>query len=265
MNTLEYIDAYFMQTLKQDERRMFEKRCEEDESFVAEVAFYLTARQSLKDELLNQKKTQWRNTNVEEKLPSISPVKQAATQSERADEDVWYIPSSLKKSFANRWVGYAAAACLVLALSVYLFETNTSIRKYASNYVAGNYNTLSQTMDASHDSLQLGIAAYNNKDFNKALQLFTGVEKNDPQNSEAKQFAGLAYLRSSDYDNAVNQFDNLASMKNLFSNPGNFLKAISLLERNKPEDKAEAKKLLQKVVDEKEEGHEKAAEWLKRF
>ena len=128
-----------------------------------------------------------------------------------------------------------------------------------------HYGNLSQTMDASHDSLQTGIAAYNNKDYKKALVYFVGVEKNDAQNSDAKTYAGLAYLQSADYDNAINEFDELSNMKELFSNPGDFLKAISLLQRNKPGDKEVAKKLLQKVVTEKEEGNEKAAEWLKRF
>ena len=120
-------------------------------------------------------------------------------------------------------------------------------------------------MDASRDSLQLGIAAYNNKDYNRALQLFTGVEKNDTANSDAKKYAGLAYLQQQDYDKAIQQFDELSNMKGLFSNAGDFLKAVSLLERNKSGDKEEAKQLLQKVVTDKEEGSEQAEEWLKKM
>jgi hypothetical protein len=52
-------------------------------------------------------------------------------------------------------------------------------------------------------------------------------------------------------------------MKGLHSNPEIFLKATTLLLRNKQGDKEEAKALLQKVVNEKEEGSKEAAAWLK--
>jgi tetratricopeptide (TPR) repeat protein len=120
-------------------------------------------------------------------------------------------------------------------------------------------------MDASHDSLQSGIEAYNNKDYDKALQLFLGVQKSDSANSDAKKYAGLGYLRQQNYDKAVQQFDELANMRGLHSNPGDFLKAVSLLERNRTGDKEEAKILLQKVVNEKEENYQEAEKLIKKF
>ena len=120
-------------------------------------------------------------------------------------------------------------------------------------------------MDASHDSIQVGIAAYNDKEYDKALELFEGVENNDPSNSDAKKYAGLAYLQKKEYDKAVQQFTALANMQGLFSNQGDFLKAVTLIERNKAGDKNDAQKLLQKVVNEKEDDQDKAAELLKKF
>ncbi len=107
-------------------------------------------------------------------------------------------------------------------------------------------------MSANTDSITLGLEAYNNKEYDKALGLLEGVEQRDPTNSDVKKYTGLAYLQKEDYDNAVQQFDELANM-NLHSNPGHFLKAMALLERNKPGDKEEAKTLLQKVVNENDE------------
>ncbi len=251
METIEYIDSYFRQTLNENERTAFEKKCEDDNAFAQEVAFYVTARQSLREELLQQKQSVWQTKNGKEELPTSA-------------EEFPFIPS-LKKSLASRWVTYAAAACLVLAASVYFFEANTSPKRFAENYIKTNYSSLSQTMDASHDSIQVGIAAYNDKEYDKALQLFEGVEKNHPSNSDAKKYAGLAYLQKKNYDKALQQFDALANMKGLFSNPGDFWKAVTLMERNKTGDKEEAKKLLQKVVNEKEAESDKAAEWLKKI
>lgn len=251
METIEYIDSYFRQTLNADERTLFEKRCEEDTAFAEEVAFYITTRQSLREELLKQKQSVWQEKKSKEELAT-------------AAEELPFIPS-LKKSLASRWIVYAAAACLVLAASVYFFEANTPPKRFAENYIKTNYSGLSQTMDASHDSIQVGIAAYNNKEYDKAIRLFKGVEKADAKNADAKKYAGLAYLQKHDYDNALQQFNELANMKGLFSNSGDFLKAVSLIERNEPGDKDEAQKLLQKVVSEKEEGSEKAEELLKKL
>jgi tetratricopeptide (TPR) repeat protein len=243
----EYIESYFQQTLSNEERFMFETRCETDKSFAKEVAFYITTRNSLREELLRQKQKEWKDENAEQ------------------EETARVISMRKKPTSFGRLITYAAAACLLLAASVYLFEAQTSTHNIAFNYVKTNYGSLSQTMDASRDSIQLGIANYNNKEYDKALQLFEGVESRDPSNSDAKKYAGLAYLQKQDYDKALQQFDKLANMQGLFSNPGDLLKAATLLERNEPGDKEEAQKLLQKVVNEKEEGSEEAEEWLKKM
>ena len=245
-DTLEYIESYFKNTLRGEERTAFEARCETDKAFANEVAFYIAARQALRDELLKQKTGDWKTGNIsaEESSPVISIA---------------------KKPVFSRWITYAAAACLLLAASVYLFETNKSPKSFAANYINNTYSNIGQTMDASHDSLQVGIAAYNNKEYDKALQYFEGVEKRDSANSDAKKYTGLAYLQQKNYGKAIQKFDELANMQGLFSNSGNFLKAAALLERNEAGDKDEARKLLQKVVDDKEEGSETATEWLKKM
>lgn len=246
METMEYIDSYFQQTMSEAERLVFEKRCEEDKAFAQEVAFYITARQSLREELLKQKQTSWitKHISIIDELP--------------------FIPK-LKKSLASRWVTYLAAACIVLVASVYIFETNPSPKKLAETYIKANYTNLSLSMDASRDSLQLGIDAYNNKQYDKALTYFSGVEKKDAANSDAKKYAGLTYIQKDEYDSALMQFDALSNMKGLFSNAGDFLKAVSLMARNKPGDKKEAKQLLKKVIAEKEEGSDKATEWERKL
>ena len=240
--TIEYIESYFQQTLSSEDRVAFEARCEKDEAFAKDVAFYITARQALREELLGQKVAEWKKEDAVRE--EIAPV----------------IPMNKRTTF-GKWAAYVAAACVVLAISVYLFEVRTTPQKLATAYIN---NTLSQTMDASHDSIQLGIAAYNDKEYERALQLFEGVEQRDPSNSDAKKYAGLTYLQKQDYDKAMQQFDKLSNMQ-LQSNPGDFLKATTLLVRNKQGDKEEAKALLQKVVNEKEEESKKAEEWLKKF
>src|SRR4029079_13995747 len=57
---LEYIDAYFQRMLKPEEIRRFERRIAEDPAFAEEVAFYLSAKQSLKAEANQEKKERFR-------------------------------------------------------------------------------------------------------------------------------------------------------------------------------------------------------------
>ena len=58
--TMEYIESYFQQTLNSEERAAFEARCERDEEFAKDVAFYITARQAIREELLGQKVNEWK-------------------------------------------------------------------------------------------------------------------------------------------------------------------------------------------------------------
>ena len=57
-NYLEYIDAYFQRTLDPEEIKRFEQKIAEDKEFADEVAFYLSAKQSLKAEA-DQEKKEW--------------------------------------------------------------------------------------------------------------------------------------------------------------------------------------------------------------
>lgn len=241
----EYIDSYFQYQLSNEERRSFEKRCETDNAFANEVAIYLATRKALYKTLLEQKMQQWKTEDV--------PVKEETP-----------VISMTKRTTFTKWLMYAAAACVLLVTSMLLFEKTSSTKTYASNYITENYSIIPHTMDASHDSMQLGISAYNDKDFTTAIRLFEGVENADPNNSDAIKYAGLSYLQQKNYTGAIEKFDALSTMQ-LFSNPGDFLKALSLLERNNKGDKEQAKALLEKVKSQNEEGSNEVDEILKKF
>lgn len=66
-----------------------------------------------------------------------------------------------------------------------------------------------------------------------------------------KKFIGLVYLVTNNYDKVLQQFEELATRKDLYRNPGLFLKAVTLLNRNREGDKAQAKGLLERVVNER--------------
>lgn len=162
-------------------------------------------------------------------------------------------------------IALSAAAVLIVALAGYrmFLQQGADPRQLANRYVKEELLHLSLTMDGAGDSLQQGIAAYNEKAYPKALQLFRAVYKAHPDNSDALRYAGMTYLVTKEYDKALSCFEELAAKKELFSNPGIFLKAVTLLQRDQQGDSEQAEKLLQQVVDEKLEGSKEAARWLK--
>lgn len=243
--TLEYIDAYFNQVLNTEQQKQFEERCSTDNGFAEEVAFYVMTRGAAREALLEEKQKQWKSTEAGvQKLFSDKPV---------------------KKSVLLRFAPYAVAACLLFAISynsLFLSSPGHLASKYIKEY---SDNQFKQTMDASKDSMQLGISEYNNGNYGRALALFEGVRAKDMSNSYAKINAGLAYLQMKDYDEALQRFRELSAMKDLHNNSGDMLQATTLLQRNNTGDKEEAKRLLEKVVQEKEEGNKEAQAILNKW
>ena len=240
-----YIEAYFTQTLGEEERRAFEERCVNDKAFADDVAFYIASRNVIREKLLQQKQQQWATAgNAAPKVYSIKPQ---------------------VKSIRQKLLPYMAAACLILVVSLYFIFKTPGTQQLAAGYIKTNYSRLEVTLDAKPDSLQQGVIAYNNKDYKQALKLFELLEIKHPGDGDEKKYAGLVYLVTQEYDKALQQFDALAKMPGLAFNAGNFLKAVTLMERDAPGDKQQAKLLLQQVVRENTEGAEEAKKWLDKF
>ena len=180
------------------------------------------------------------------------------------DESMWLISFTRKSTF-GKWLIYIVAACLLLAAAVYLFETHRSLKNLAENYIKTNYSSLSPATNTDDNNLTTGIAAYNKKEYSKAVQIFESTEEADPSNGETKKYLGLSYLQMKSYDTALLQFRDLSTKNSITNNPGDFLQALTLLERNNKGDKESAEQLLQKVVDEKKEDNQEAKELLKKF
>lgn len=236
-NRFENIESYFEGRYNEEEKRQFEERCGQDEEFAQDVAFYVQSRQVLKEELLSRKRAGWAAPGQERR-----PVRHR----------LYLIPA-------------AAAAVILLFLFVYLLVRPAGPAALATTYIRTHYNRLSQTMDGARDSLQQGIAAYNNRQFPQALALFTAVAHTRPHHTDALLYLGLVYLRLQQYDQALAQFDTLSHLPGLYSNPGPFLKAVTLMERDAPGDRDRARQLLQEVVRRQLDGSAEAAAWLRKF
>jgi len=244
-NGYEYIDAYFTQTLTDEERKSFEAKCVDDDAFANEVAFYVASRKAVRQQLLEQKQKIWQaSNNTNTTIHIIKP---------------------RNNVYVKRWLPHAAAACVILVTSLYFLIKPPTLQQLAGDYIQKNYSQLGINMSTSEDSLQTAMVDYNEKNYNKAMPLFEALEKSHPDNSDEKKYAGLCYLAIKNYDKALQQFDILAKTKGLSINEGNFLKAVTLMQRDNPGDKQHAKELLQQVVGDNEEGSVEAKKWLKKF
>ena len=161
--------------------------------------------------------------------------------------------------------GVAAAASLLIFLSWMLFLRSDSPKQLAEGYVKENLLSLSGTMSEGSDSLQLGIAAYNAKDYDKAEGIFRALSKNKRTAVEATKNLGLTFLVRRQYDDALEQFSALSDNKNLYANPGPFYKAVTLMQRSESGDEEAAKLILQDVVTRQLPGYKVASGWLRRW
>ena len=246
-----YIEDYFEDRLDPEDKRLFESKCIHDESFARDVAFYIAQRKAIKSELLRQKIQAWTEP---------AAVRRGQPPAVRIGQ-----PAAVRRWTTLRRVITGTAAAVLLVMVLYFTLYAPSPRRLAGDYIEKEYSRLSLTMNGSADSLQQGIAAYNHEDYSKALALFEGLRKAHPENTDAIHDAGIVYLRTKNYDKALEAFGQLAHTVGLLSNPGWFLQAVTLLRRDAPGDKRRAKELLTEVVRQQTEGAAYAADWLKRW
>lgn len=241
VNDLEYIDDYFRGKMGTAEIGQFEQRILEDPGFAGEVAFYLNALQAALDQSnMGRKEQFWELYRKGKPAVPSHPIKK-----------LW---------------PYIAAAVLagVLLGGWWLFLRPIPEKQLADQFIRQHFQALGISMGSREDSLQTGLRLYNEGKWTDALRQFENIARSDDSAFEAKKYAGIVSLQLKDYDKALAWFDQL-SHYTLYVNPGLFYQAITLMERNRPDDPEHAKQLLQRVVQEGLEGKETAAQWLSKL
>lgn len=244
MENIEYIDNYFNDLQTEEQKLLFEQKIEKDEIFAKEVAFFISVNAAIKEELVKKKKNEFKNIYQEQK---IIPVK--------------IIP------LMSKW-RYIAAACIVFAMIVLTWlinGRNINTQQLAETYISKNLQTLGVTMGSKQDSMQTALNLFNNGKFTAALIQFESIINRDSTDDTAIKYAGIAALQLRQYNTAILYFTRLEKIENLYSNPGKFYKALTLLNRNNANDKKEAKILLQDVVNNNLEGKNTASDWLSKM
>jgi len=252
LDNLEYIDTYFNGEQSAEETKEFEKKIMGDPFFAEEVAFYLSAKQVAKEQQEQRpeaKDERFKELYAKYKLGNDT----AALQK--------------KDTLMRRLWPYVAAAAIITAVVFgwITWPKPASPGQLADKYIKEHFETLSVNMSGTGDSIQKGKDLFNDGKLKEALLQFESIIQNDTSSFEAKKFAGIVSLRLKEYDKAITYFLQLENYSGLYANPGKLYHALTLVKRNQPGDKQEAKKLLEQVVQDDLEGTETAEEWLKKW
>lgn len=243
-DNLSYIENYFNKSLTTDEAREFEERIEAEPAFAEEVAFYLSAKETAKQEAITEKKKRFR-----ELYAAAEPAK------------VVEMPKSRRNSF--RMLAVAASIIAVIILGVVFFNPSPSAGKLADQYINSNLVELPPSM-STQDSLEMGKDLFNKKDYTGALGIFESLLARDNTQTRAKEYAGIVSLHLKHYDKALAYFTELENTQ-LEMNPGKFYHALTLMKRNQQGDKDRAKELLQQVVNQSLSRSDVAKSWLENW
>lgn len=242
MTDIEYIESFFQGDANEEERRIFEDRIARDSGFAEEVAFYISAQQAIKEHSIAEKKIRFREIYEQQKVDANRPPKIR----------LW------------KWAAAAVVILLVVGGAWVFLQSGPSPQQLASKYIENHFGELSVSMNTG-DSLQEAINLFNKDQLREAERLFEHLKIKNTNDETINTYAGITFLRLGKYESALECFGKVEANTNLYSNPGKFYRAITLLKRNAAGDKAAARRLLREVVEKDLEGRKEAERWLNRF
>ena len=243
MDSLEYIDNYFRGLLTEEERSEFDKRILSDPAFAEDLAFYINAGNLVKAQVAAEKTARFRALYDQHRLTKARP-----------------------SPVIRLWPFAAAAAVLIVVAGLWwIFARPAGPEKLANTYIDRQLANLPVKMSSVQDSLEKAVSLYNEGRLEEALERFRQILQKDPDLVQAKNYAGIVYLRIKEYDKALDYFQQSAKDTTLYSNPAVFYESLTLMKRNRPGDASKARQLLQVVVDHNLDKKEDATEMLKNW
>ncbi len=235
------IEAFINNELSDEEISLLEEQLRTDKLLAEELAFYLSVKKLAasgpRHLKLETRHKEWQEKRKERPLlPLIE----------------W------------RW----AAALVIIAMGLaWLLKTGSGpdLHDLSGQYIAQNFETLSVRMSGADagDSLQTAINFFNGGDAGAALAICEEILRRDPGNTEALKTAGIAALKSKDYDKAIQFFRLLGDDTSLYGNPGRFYEAVARLQKGGEQDIKLADALLDEVIEKDLEGKKEAEKWRK--
>ncbi|EOZ93674.1 hypothetical protein A33Q_3620 [Indibacter alkaliphilus LW1] len=260
IKVIEKFEAYLRHEMSEEELRQFEEELASNTKLSQQFQQYQEIEQSMAM-LFSQEERQLKESlsNLGKKYMKEGPLEKGGGEEETPIRNIE------NPNYFRLFSAIAAIFVMILAAYFLLFKSSQSAQEMAERYYSENLTVLSQTMGGNEDKVQLGIVAYNMKDYDLARTYFEEVLQEESQNWEALKFLGLTYLAQRNYERALAYFEELAALENLYSNPGLFYQAFTLMLRSESDDISRAKEILRQIIDENAEGSRQAKEWLDKL
>src|SRR5215472_1091174 len=170
----EYIDDYFNQKLTTEEIKQFEEKIITDKDFAEQVAFYVSAKQMLKEEVIKEKKEWFRQLAGGNKAVVYE-----------------YRRAPVKKMWVYRLAAAAAVLIIVFMGWNLFFNKSVDTQKLADKYIQEKLTNQSVTMGATENAIQQALQLYNDGQLDTSLKMFESIIQKDSSNFDAKKFAGI--------------------------------------------------------------------------
>lgn len=242
------ITAYLKQSLSEEQRFAIENHLLDCPLCDAAVEGYAQADSELAQQHLEQ---------IQAALPSLKKAPPIAPA-----------PSEAKLRSLPRWRNWAAAAAavalLITARMVYSNQGPASSADLFAQVYSPYESPFAGTRSGGEEGLPFtdGMIAYQDGNYELALQNFNTVLTNSPTESIAHLHAGMASLQLNKTTAAIKHLSTVRLNTPVLYGPASWYLALAHL---KAEDLTNCKKVLQQILPEEKEHYSKAQELLKQL
>lgn len=235
--TFELIERYLSNDLSEEELRSFEERLKTDKVFAQEVE--------------NQRLTH-KATDVFAQIKTKEKIKES-------------YDAVLKSEKNNRrtLLRIAAAVVVLIIAGIGFFAPSNYSNQALVDSNLETYPDRITTMGTTPDEqLAAGMKAYNEKDFEKALELFSQLPETLPEKDLVDLYSGIALIETNQFENAITIFQQMIDSNSPQTDVAQWYLALTYLQSNDIEN---AKSLLNKIVSQNGYQSKNAAQLLKKL
>jgi tetratricopeptide (TPR) repeat protein len=249
------IDNYLRGLLNQDEIERFKLRLKSDlefkKTFLLEQALW-TSQNDSDWSFANQKSEE---VKTYKKLLEDNDLQNLKKTLSRVNEE--FKASPKKKTRFNFYYLVAASIALLICLSLFLNQ-DPSNQQLVKDYIdTSNLPSFVSRGDESADDLIEAQQYFENKNYQKSLDIFIPAIETDNTNGSIYLYAGIAQMELEQYNTAEVTFEALISSNLLDAPKGYWYKALLYLKQDRID---ETKIVLEKIISEKLYSHVKAKE-----
>lgn len=234
MNKESLIISYFENNLTDKEKLFFDQLMKTDKSFADAVRFEEKTKIALTIEARDELKSRLQSYEAQRK----------------------------QKSRLQKWLYVAASIVILLGISMFVFNQQSSPSQLSAAYFKPYPNTVAPIVRGDENNLdnQKAFVAYESGNYDEALGMFEKLTKNT-QEDYAFFYQAMSLMGSEKYD-AAQEVLTSRTWSEEYRDKANWYLALNLLHLNQVND---SRSILEEIVRSQSYNHKLAAELLKKL